>query len=113
MKIKMMITALLLTVAMSAAADFRTIQEAYEVALSDIRLPQSEAGTIAYKTCADGPYQTKRVDASTAWEVNGKSMTLEKFRVSVSRLDNPGDRTVNVLHHLERNRITKVWILIR
>lgn len=113
MKHKMLITALFLALALPAAAQFRTIAEAYEIALSDVRLPQSEVGTIAYKKCSACPYQTKRVDASTVWEINGKAMPLEKFRRTVGNVAEPREATIQVLHHLEEDRITKVWILLR
>ncbi len=112
MKFKILVTALLLSLALPAAAQFTTIAAAYEVAASDLRLPQSESGTIAYKRCAECSYETKRVDESTVWEINGARTTLEKFRRTVSRLENPGAETVQVLHHLDRDRVTKVWILI-
>ena len=113
MKIKMIITVLLLSLALPAAAGFRTIQAAYEVALSDIRLPQSESGTIAYRKCAECPYETKRVDASTDWLINGKAVKLEKFRQSVSQLVDRSNETATVLHHLERDRVTEVSVWIR
>ena len=112
MNIKMIVTALLLSLSLTAAAQFKTIAEAYEVALSDIRLPQNEAGTIAYKTCADCPYETKRVNAATVWEFNGKAMSLKKFRHNVETLDRSSKIAVQVLHHLELNQVTKFWILV-
>ncbi len=62
MKIKMIVTALLLSLTITAVAQMQTVAEAYEVALSDVRLPQNEVGTIAFKTCVDCPYETKRVN---------------------------------------------------
>ena len=111
MKLKIIVTALVLSLALPAAANFTTIAEAYEVALSNLRLPQSENGTIAYKKCAECSYETKRVDESTVWEINGTATTLEKFRRTVSRLDHPAGETVQVLHDLGRDRVAKVWIL--
>ena len=52
MKLKLLITAALLSLALPAAADFKQVQEAYEVALSDMRLPRADGGTIAFKECA-------------------------------------------------------------
>lgn len=113
MKVKIILTALFMALALPAAAQFRTVAAAYEVALSDIRLPRSTAGTIAYKKCSECPYETRRVDASTVWEVDGQALPLEKFRQAVSGVADPRQETVQVLHHLEENRITKVWILLR
>ena len=112
MKIKMIVTALLLSLALPAAADFRTIQAAYEVSLDDVRLPQIDAGTISFKKCFECPYETKRVTASTGWVINGKSMTLAKFRERLSLLADHGDESVTILHHLEQDRVTKVMVLV-
>jgi hypothetical protein len=56
MKFKALIAAIVLGLTLPVFAQFRTIEEAYEVRLSDLRLPQNEAGTVAYKTCDTCPY---------------------------------------------------------
>ena len=113
MKLKIIVAALMLGLALPAAAQFTTISAAYEIALSDIRLPQRDGGTVAYKKCAECAYETKRVDASTVWEINGKSMSLQAFRKALRNVENPDRETIQVLHHLESDRVTKVWILLR
>ncbi|MDJ0812389.1 MAG: hypothetical protein QNJ23_01570 [Woeseiaceae bacterium] len=112
MKIKMIITALLLSLSLTAAAQFKTIAEAYEVRISDVRLPQSEVGTIGFKECDDCDYQTRRVSEGTVYEFNGQRMSLEKFRRALAGVDRSQNIPVQVLHHLESNQVTKVWILI-
>jgi hypothetical protein len=112
MKLRLFIAALTLGLALPVAADFVTIQQAYEVALSDVRLPRSASGTIAYKTCATCSYQTKQIDASTRWLVDGKAVPLKKFREAVQRVTNPGEQPVTVLHHLEMNRVTQVSVYL-
>lgn len=113
MKLKIIVAALMLSLAFPAAAQLKTISAAYEIALSDFRLPQRNVGTIAYKKCAECTYETKRVDELTVWEINGKSMPLAKFREALRNVDDPSQETIQVLHHLESNRIKKVWILLR
>ena len=110
MRLKVFIAAIVLGLALPAAADFETIAEAYEVALSDIRLPQSESGTIAFKTCATCEFSTKRVDEYTRWVVNGQTVSLEKFSAAVRRVADRNSEAVTVLHHLERNRVTEVSV---
>ena len=112
MKIKMIVTALLLSVSLTAAAQFKTIAEAYEVSLNDLRLPQSEVGTIAFKKCSDCDYETRRISRETVWEFNGERLSLEKFRRALATVDRSDNIPVQVLHHLESNQVTKVWILI-
>ena len=71
MKIKILITAIVLTLAMPAVAEFKTVQLAHEVALSDLRLPSHPSGTIGFKGCSECEYQTERVSAfAAAFEAN-------------------------------------------
>lgn len=102
---------LLLGLALPAAADFTVITQAYEVALSDLRLPGTTNGTLAFRECHECDYRTVRVTSGTRYEVNDESLTLEDFRKAVSDVPDPSDVTVTVLHHLESDTITglKVW----
>lgn len=113
MKFKIMITALVLSLAVPATAQITTVQLAHEVQLSTVRLPQSESGTIAFKPCANCDYQTTRVSGETQYLVNKKPMTLVKFREFIAGLADPDDKYVTVRQHLERDLITKVSISIR
>lgn len=113
MKPRILLTALLLSLALPAAADFRTIVEGYEIAANNIRLPQTRFGTIAFKRCNTCPYETMRVSPDVSWEINGQPTTLEKFRQRLSSLDDPANRTVTVGHHLENDLIVRVTTLIR
>ena len=112
MKLKFFIIAMCLGMALPVTADFVTITEAYEVALSDIRLPGSENGTIAYKECGTCKFMTKRVDSDTRWLINGKAVPLKKFREATSRVTDRDNEPVTVLHHLERNRVTAVSVYL-
>ena len=110
MKFKVLITAIILGFTLPVAAQMRTIQEAYEVSLADLRLPHNQVGTVAFKTCADCAYQVKRVNASTQWILDGTSMSLEKFRRSLQAIDDRKSTAVTVLHHLEDDRVTRVSV---
>ncbi|NIS89951.1 MAG: hypothetical protein GTN98_07695 [Woeseiaceae bacterium] len=112
MKIKMIVTALLLSLSITVAAQFVTTAEAYEVALSDVRLPNNEVGTIGFKRCPDCDFETRRVNRGTVYEFNGQSMSLEKFKRSLGTVDRSKNIPVQVLHHLESNQVTKVWVLV-
>jgi len=110
MKIKILITALVLTLAMPAAAQFTTVQLAHEVALSELRLPSHPTGTIGFKSCSECEYQTKRVSEHTRYVVDGRAVPLDKFRSAVSHIRNRSEHAVTVLQHLEDNVITQVSI---
>ena len=110
MKFKVLITAALLMLAGTVTAQGTVVQEAYEVALSDIRLPRAELGTIAFKECDRCQYQRYRVAADTEYKVNGKAVPLGKFRAAVERAENPQDEAVTVLRHVARNQVTVVAV---
>ena len=113
MKIKILITALVLTLPMPAVADFKTVQLAHEVALSDLRLPSHPSGTIGFKGCSECEYQTERVSANTQYMLNGEHVKLAEFREAVSHVRKRSEETVTVLHHLEEDVIIKVSIYLR
>jgi len=112
MKSKVLITAALLILALPAAADRKVVQEAYEVALSDMRLPRIEIGTIAFKECATCNYVRYRVGPDTQYQVNGKSLPLAKFREAVAHVAEPQTEAVTVMRHVERNQVTVVSVYL-
>ena len=103
-------TAIALTLAMPAAAQFVTIVEAHEVALSEIRLPGHPAGTMSFKACKECEYQTVRVSPNTRYVVDGKSVTLEKFRRAAATVRERSMKAVTVKQHLRENVITAIEI---
>lgn len=110
MKFKVLMTAALLAMAMPVAADYTVVQEAYEVALSDMRLPRAEGGTIAFKECDSCKYVRLRVGADTEYRLNGKAVPLAKFRAAVSGAADPNEEAVTVLRHVERNQVAVVSV---
>jgi hypothetical protein len=113
MKTRYLLTVLLLALTLPAAAQFRTIAEAYEIELVNLRLPQNAGGTIAYKTCDACEYQRTRVSPDTRWILNGQAMSLVKFRQGIAQIKDRNNRHLTVLHHLADDRVTKVALTIR
>ena len=112
MKFNLIIAAILLGLSPLAGADFRTVQQGYEVSLAEVRLPRAEGGTIAFRECAKCNYQTRRVSPETRWLINGRAVSLEKFRAAVARVQNRKREAVSILHHLEENRVTEVSVYL-
>ena len=98
--------------ALPVAAEFHTVELAHEVRLSDIRLPQSESGTVGFRTCDECEHRTERVTVETRWSVNGKIVPLDDFRVALARIADRSDVYVTVLHHLEDDRVTEVSVYL-
>jgi len=112
MKLKVLIAAALLSLALPAAADFKQVAEAYEVALSDLRLPRGNGGTIAFKECDKCEYKRIRVGSDIRYRLNGKDVTLKTFREAMATVENREGEAVTVLHHLERNQVTAVSVYL-
>ena len=110
MKLRILITAALLSLALPAGADFTVVQEAYEVALSNLRLPLSESGTVMFKECDSCDYVTLDVAADTVYRIDGQVLPFAKFRDTVARVPDRDHVPVTVLHHLERNEVTGISV---
>jgi copper chaperone CopZ len=110
MKFKVLIAAIFLGLALPVAADFKTVAEAHEVSLANLRLPQSASGTVAFKTCDECAYQVKRVVENTQGVLNGKNLPLAKFRRGLLSITDRDNTAVTVLHHLEKDRVIQVAV---
>ncbi len=112
MRIRKLLVLVLLGLSLVAAADFKTITEAYEVDLSDLRLPGSENGTLTFKQCSDCEVQILRVTGKTRYVINDRDFALAEFKEQLKHIRNRKDQNVSVLHHLESNTIkaVKVWL---
>ncbi len=110
MHIRKLLILVLLGVSLSAAADFTTITAAYEVAVSNLRLPGSENGTLTFKQCSDCEAQTLRVSGKTRYVLNDRDFALAEFKEQLKRVRNRKDQNVSVLHHLESNTITAIEV---
>ena len=110
MKLKSLITAALLVFALPVMADGTVVQQAYEVAASDMRLPRAEGGTIAFKECDMCEYKRMRVGADTQYRINGQAVPLAKFRVALSQTSDPDNKAVTILQDLERNQVAAVSV---
>lgn len=108
MHIRKPLALVLLGLSLSAAADFTTITEAYEVAVSDLRLPGHISGTLGFKQCSKCESQTLSVNSSTRYVLDGRAVTLDVFKVQLGSVGNPSDVFATVFHHLESNVITGI-----
>lgn len=110
MKLRILIAAALLSLVVPAAADTSIVQKAYEVRLTDLRLPRAEGGTVAFKECRTCDYVRVRVGADTQYQINGKAVPLKKFRAAMAAVEDRENEAVTVLRHLKRNQVTAVSV---
>jgi len=101
-----------LVLSLPAAAEFTTVAEAYEIALSDFRVPATPSSGIIFKRCADCDMETVRVTPDTRYIVNNRSVTLKDFRKQVFQIRDRAAETIIVKHHLESDTIVSVSVSI-
>ncbi len=110
MRIRKLLVLVLLGLSLTAAADFKTTTEVYEIDLPNLRLPASEGGTLALKECQDCEVLTLSVSAGTRYVLNHRDVTLVEFKKAISRVTNRQDVIVDVAHHLASDSVTKVMV---
>ena len=112
MKAKIALVFATLLLSATAAAEMRTHTEAYEIRASFVRLPQSEAGTIAFKRCAECQYETRQMASSMNWKLNGRRTTLAKFRKAMATVSDRDNQLIVVAKRVEDQRVTEVvmWL---
>ena len=110
MHIPKFIALVLVALSFSAAADFTTVTEAYEVNTNDLTMPINEGGTLKFRQCADCELQTLLVNSSTNYVLNGSYVSLQDFKDALASISDPIGDTATVLHHLESNMITAVKV---
>ncbi len=110
MQIRRLLVLTILGLSLSAAADFRTTLEVYEVELTYLRLPGSANGTLSFSDCTDCKSQTIRATVATRYIVNGKDVSLVDFRRVVSGITNREDQIIDVFHDLESDTVTRIRV---
>jgi hypothetical protein len=112
MNIRKSLICALLVVSLPAVAEFTTISRAYEIALSDFRVPATPSSGAMFKECAECDMMSVRVTPKTQYVVNGKSITLKAFRKAVFQIHDRAAETIIVLHHLESDTIVSISVTI-
>jgi len=97
---------------LSATADMRTIAEAYEVTLSDLQMPASENGVLAFKQCSTCDLEVVNVSDHTKYVLNHEDVELADFRRSIATVRDRSAVTVIVKHHFESDTIVRVSVTL-
>ena len=110
MYIRKLLVALLMTFSLSVAADFVTVEEGYEVALSDMTVPVTSTGSLVFRECADCDAKTIRMTRNTRFIGAGRTVELKEFRKQVFQVSDRTRVPVTIMHHLESNTIVSVSV---
>lgn len=112
MKPRTTVYALLLSLALPAAGEFKTISAAYEVSLSNFRVPAAPNSVAILQKCDDCDQIAIRVTPGTEYTINDDVVTLKQFRKTVFQIRNREDETIIVLHHLASDTVLSVSVTI-
>lgn len=109
---RLLVLVSLTVVSFTAGADFRTVQRAYEVVLSDFRAPATPNGTASFQPCESCDRMTVRVTPHTRYQVNNDVVELAEFRQQLRTISDRDAETVIVLHHLEADILTAISVTL-
>lgn len=112
MSIRAFLAALLVTLSLSAGAEFRTVERAYEVLLSDFQAPATENGMLSLKACRSCEPMSIRVGSGTRYEVNGSAVELAEFKRALQGVHDRDAEGVTVRHHLASDTVTVVSVTL-
>ncbi len=110
MHIRLFIIALLANLSFAASAENHIISQAYEVAVTDLRLPGNVVGSVSFKECDSCLEQTVRVTTETEYLLNNRTVSLKEFRVAVSSIADKQNNIATVIHHLDSDAIVAVHV---
>jgi len=102
--------ALLILISVAAAAQFRTIELAHEVPLTEFVVPVTQNGTLTFRGCPDCEAFSSRLTPNTLYVINKQPVTLQEFRKQVTSVSDRNEYYLTVVQHLETNTVTKVSI---
>ena len=108
LKTACLITAAWISLAGPALAALDRIEEAHELALSQLQLPLSAAGNVVIRSCNGCSPLLLPVDARTRYQAgaSGQNLSLKDFRELVA--DQDRDQLVTVLYDTESNTVTRI-----
>jgi hypothetical protein len=102
----------MLSLSATAATNFVPVTQTYEVAIGDFQAPISTNAMAIFKPCDKCDSMSLRVTPNTQYIVNGKSVTLQKFRDAISLADRRALIPVNVKEHLESKTVVSIKVTL-
>ena len=106
------ITAIMLGLSLTAAADPKVVSRGYELTLADFRAPATENGGITFRPCSDCDFISSRVGPGTRYTLNGRNIRLADLRGTLRVVRDRESVYVTVLRHLESNTIVSVSVTL-
>lgn len=108
MNTRIAIIAVLLIACLPASADFKTIERAYEVPLTEFTVPVTRNGKINIWRCEGCDFAIARLTTNTAFRVNNEYVELQEFRKQVFSVRDRDSVILIIKHHLESDTVTSI-----
>jgi len=108
MKFRALFAAIVVSLSFTAAADFTTIERAYEVPMHTFNVPVTHNGVISFSECDECAAVSARMTGKTRFLVNGKDVELKEFRKQVFQVRDRTSQTIVVLHHLANDTVSSI-----
>ena len=102
----------MLSLSATAATNFVPVTQTYEVAIGDFTAPISTNGMAIFKPCDKCDTMSLRVTPGTQYIVNGKAVTLKKFRDAISLADRRALIPVDVKEDLESKTVVSIKVTL-
>lgn len=103
----------ILGLAIPAAAELReVVSQAHEVELRHFLVPATINGAASFKKCDRCEQQSIRVNANTAYLVDGQRVRFADFRKAIAQARSRNDALIIVLHHLESDTVESIYASI-
>lgn len=102
----------MISLSATAGTNFVPVTQTYEVAIGDFQAPISANGMAIFKPCDKCDRISIRVTPDTRYIVNGKAITLDKFRAAISDADRGALIPVAVMEHLESKTVVSIKVTL-
>lgn len=109
MKTLLIISALFLMSAAPAVAEVK----AHELDGTDLRIPVSGAGTVAFRECPTCEFRSARISNEALFLLNGTTTSLDQIRQALAQTSDKGNAMITLFYDDDSQRVTRIVIRIR
>lgn len=110
MRIRVLIFILWAGISGVAVAGNHIVSQAYEIAVAELRLPGGPTGTVSFRDCNTCVIQTIPVTPDTRYVLNGRYVSLLKFKRALATIVNKRENIATVIHHLKSDSIVEIQV---
>ncbi len=111
MRIQTFVIILLASLSFDATAENYIIDQAYEIAVADLRLPGNIVGTVSFKDCDACAQLTIPVTTRTRYVLNNRDVSLVDFRLAVNTIRYKSRNIATVIHNLQSDTIVALHVV--